>query len=216
MVEQSHAGEGHDDVILIALSDDQVVTDGAAGLGDVLDAGGNAALDGVGEGEEGIGAQGHSVTAVQPGPLFLVGQGLGTLREVVLPDTLGADILLVAVDVAVDDVVTAGTAQISPEGQVQGLGVLAQEPGIGFAAGKADAVDSGLLTGTDTDGLAVISKADGVRLGVLQGNERNDQVDLGTLGQVLVGGDDVLKQMLADLEVIAALLKGDAEDLLVS
>ena len=46
-MEQAHAGEGHDDIVLVALGDDQVIADGAAGLGDVLDAGGDAALDGV-------------------------------------------------------------------------------------------------------------------------------------------------------------------------
>ena len=65
MVEQAHAGEGHGDAVLVALGDDQIVTDGAAGLGDVLDAGGSAALDGVGEGEEGVGTQGDGVAAVQ-------------------------------------------------------------------------------------------------------------------------------------------------------
>ena len=111
-MEQAHAGEGHDDAVLVALFDDQIVTDGAAGLGDVLDAGSNAALDGVGEGEESIGAQGNSITGIQPCPLFFSSQRLGTDGEVVLPDALSADILFVAVDVAVNDVVAAGTAQV--------------------------------------------------------------------------------------------------------
>ena len=119
VVEQAHAGEGHGDAVLVALGDDQVVTDGAAGLGDVLDTGGHAALDGVGEGEESVGAQGDGITAVQPGPLLLGGQGLRTDGEVVLPDALSADILLVAVDVAVDDIVAAGTAQVGAESSVK-------------------------------------------------------------------------------------------------
>ena len=97
VVEEAHAGEGHGDAVLVALGDDQVVTDGAAGLGDVLDTGGHAALDGVGEGEESVGAQSDSIAGIQPGALLLGGQGLGTDGEVVLPDTLGADILLVAI-----------------------------------------------------------------------------------------------------------------------
>ena len=87
MVEQSHAGKGHNNATLIALFDDQIVTDGATRLGDVLNAGRGATLDGVGKGEEGIAAQGHSVPAVQPGPLLFVGQRLGTGSEIVLPDT---------------------------------------------------------------------------------------------------------------------------------
>ena len=70
MVEQTHAGEGHDDIVLVALGDDQIITDGAAGLCDVLDTGSNAALDGVGEGEECVGAQSHSVAGIQPCALF--------------------------------------------------------------------------------------------------------------------------------------------------
>ena len=82
-MEKSHAGEGHDHAVLVALVDDQIVTDGAAGLGDVLDTGGSATLNGVSEGEESVGAQGDGITAVQPGPLLLGGQGLGTDGEVV-------------------------------------------------------------------------------------------------------------------------------------
>ena len=108
MVEQTHAGEGHGDAVLVALFDDQIVTDGAAGLSDVLNAGSNAALDGVGEGEESVGAQRHSVTGIQPCPLLFSGEGLGTDGEVVLPDALCADVFLVAVDVAVDDIVPVG------------------------------------------------------------------------------------------------------------
>ena len=167
MMEQTHAGEGHNDTVLVALLNDQVITDGAAGLGDVLNTGSNTALDGVGEGEESVGAQCHSVTGIQPCTLFFRSQRLGTLGEVVLPDALSADIFLVAVDVAVDDVVTAGAAQIRAEGQIQGLGMLAQEPGICLGAGKSGAVDPGLLSGSHTDRLSVYGKADRVRLGIL-------------------------------------------------
>ena len=75
-------------------------------------------------------------------------------------------------------------------------------------------MNSGLLAGTDADGLTVNSVANGVGLGVLQGDQRNDQVDLCAFGQILVGSNDVLQQMCADLEIIAALLKCNAENLL--
>ena len=80
-MEQAHAGEGHDDAVLVALFDDQVITDGAAGLGDVLDTGSDTTLDGVGEGEEGIGAQSNSITGIQPCPLFFCSEGLRALGE---------------------------------------------------------------------------------------------------------------------------------------
>ena len=215
MVEQSHAGEGHDDTVLVALFDDQVITDGAAGLGNVLDAGSHATLDGVGKGEECVGAQGYGITGIQPCTLFFGSQRLGTDGEVVLPDALGANVLFVAVDVAVDDVVTAGATQVGTERQIQGLGMLTQEPGVSLAACQTDTVDTGLLTCAHTDGLAVIGKADRIGLGVLQGDQGDDQIDLGGLGQFLVGGNDVLQQVLADLEVVPALLEGNAEDLLM-
>ena len=75
-------------------------------------------------------------------------------------------------------------------------------------------MDSGLLARAHADGLTVIGEAHRIGLGVFQGNQGHDQVDLGGLGQVLILGDDVLQQVLADLEVVAALLEGDAENLL--
>ena len=35
VMEQPHAGEGHDNAIFVALFNDQIVPDGAAGLGDI-------------------------------------------------------------------------------------------------------------------------------------------------------------------------------------
>ena len=85
MMEESHAGEGHDDTVLVALFDDQIIADGAAGLGDVLDTGSDTALDGVGEGEESVGTQSNVGQLSQPGLLLLAGQRLGLLGEVVHP-----------------------------------------------------------------------------------------------------------------------------------
>ena len=65
------------------------------------------------------------------------------------------------------------------------------------------------------DGLAVLHIADGVGLGVLQGDEGDEHVPLGGLGQLLVVGDDVVQQGLVDGEAVAALLEGDTEDVLV-
>ena len=58
-------------------------------------------------------------------------------------------------------------AQILAERQRQGLGVLTEEPGISLAACQSYTVDTGLLAGAYTDSLSVISKANGVGLGVL-------------------------------------------------
>ena len=92
MMEQAHAGEGHDHVLLIAFLDDQVITDGAAGLCDVLDTGGKGTLDVIAEGEECVAAQCNIAAGCQPCLLIAFRQPLGLLGEVVLPDTVSADI----------------------------------------------------------------------------------------------------------------------------
>ena len=112
MMEQSHSGKGHDDTVAVALFDDQIVPNGAAGLGDVANAGGLGPLDVVREGEEGVGTQSHPVETGKERFFVFLGQPLRLPGEVILPDALGAHVLFVAVDVAVDDVVPAGTTQI--------------------------------------------------------------------------------------------------------
>ena len=91
MMEQSHAGEGHDHVLLIALFDHQIIPDGAAGFCDVLDTGGEGTLDVVAEGEECIAAQRYIAAGGQPRLLFTLGQALRLLSEVILPDALKDD-----------------------------------------------------------------------------------------------------------------------------
>ena len=103
MVEQPHSGEGHDHVVFVAFGNDQIVTDGTARLGDILHAAGFGPLDVVGKGEESVGTQSHAIDGAQERALVLFGQPLGLLGEVVLPDAVGTDILLISVDVAVND-----------------------------------------------------------------------------------------------------------------
>ena len=55
MMEQAHAGEGHHHIVLIALSDDQIIADGAAGLGDVGNTAGVGTLNVIRKGEESVG-----------------------------------------------------------------------------------------------------------------------------------------------------------------
>ena len=146
MVEQPHSGKGHGNIALVALFNDQIVPDGAAGLGNVADTGGAGTLDIVSKGEESVGAQAHAGEGVQKFPLFRLGQGLGTGREIVLPDAIGANVLFIAVDIAVNDIVPVRTAEIAAERQAQRLGVLPQEPGIRLGTGKPGAVDPRLLS----------------------------------------------------------------------
>ena len=56
MVEKAHSGERHYHVVFVAAVDDSVVTNGAAGFGDIFYAALFGALDVVAEGEESVGA----------------------------------------------------------------------------------------------------------------------------------------------------------------
>ena len=141
MVEQPHSSKGHNHVVLVAFFDDQVIPNGTAGLGHVAHTGLEGPLDVVREGEEGIRAQGDVLPGGQELPLLFLGQGLRTLGKVVLPNALGADVLFVAVDIAVNYIVPVGPAQVRLEGQGQGLGMLPQEPGVGFGACQTGAVN---------------------------------------------------------------------------
>ena len=93
--------------------------------------------------------------------------------------------------------------------------MMAQLPEVRLLASQTGAVDAALLAGTHADGLAAEGIAHAVGLGVLQGDEGNDQVALLIFGEGLVFGDHVLQPALVDLHVVAALLKGHTEHLLV-
>ena len=88
-------------------------------------------------------------------------------------------------------------------------------PNIRFVAGKTGAVDSRLLTCADADGLAVFRIADGVRLCVFEGNQRNNQIAFCAFGQLFVFGDNIFKRAFVDFQLVAALFKGHAEHVFV-
>ena len=93
---------------------------------------------------------------------------------------------------------------------------MAQLPVVGLLTGQTGAVDTALLACTHADGLTIIGVAHAVGLGVLQGDESNDEVALLLLGHVLVLGDPVVQHGVGvDDQLVAALLKGDAVHLLV-
>ena len=73
MVEQSHVGEGHGDVIFVAGFDDIVVADGASCLCDVLHTALVGTLNVVAKGEEGIAAERHICVLCNPVTLLFAG-----------------------------------------------------------------------------------------------------------------------------------------------
>ncbi len=214
MVEKSHSGERHDHIIFVATIYNEIIANGSAGLGNVRNAALVGALDVIAEREERIGAESHAGDGGKICLLLLNGERRGLSFEVLLPISVGANILFVLIDVTVDDVVAVGTANGIKERQIQNLVVLTQEPGIGLTAGKTCAMDSRLLTGADADGLTVISIANGIRLRVFKSDKSDDEIARGSLREFFVFGDDIRQQSVVDLELVSSLLEGDAVDLL--
>ena len=93
--------------------------------------------------------------------------------------------------------------------------MLTQPPDVSFVACQACTVDAALLSGTNADGLTVLDVANGVGLGVFQGNQGDDEVALSLWCEGLVLCGDVLKQgRVIQLDFITTLFKGYAEALL--
>ena len=217
MVEQPDASECHGDAVLVAGHDDVVVADAAAGLCDELDAALVGPLDVVAEGEEGVGAEADAAHLLFPQLLLLAAEGLGALGEEELPLSVAQHVVVLVVrEEDVDGVVAVGAAYAGLEGQAEHAGVLTEPPLVGFLSGEARAVDAALLSGTDADGLSVGGVADAVRLGILQGDECDDEVAACLRRERLVLRGDVVEGLgVVEAYLVASLLEGDAEDLLV-
>ena len=99
--------------------------------------------------------------------------------------------------------------------QVEHLLMLTQIPDVCLVACQSGAVDSGLLTCADTDGLTVFDVADRVGLGVFECNQADEQVDLCIFRQLFVLGNDILEQVGVNLQIVSTLFKGDTKHILV-
>ena len=77
-------------------------------------------------------------------------------------------------------------------------------PKVGLAARKAGAVDAALLTSAHADGLTALGVANGIGLGVFERYERYKQVAPRALGDLLIIGNDVFKQLFVDPAVVSA------------
>ncbi len=75
-------------------------------------------------------------------------------------------------------------------------------------------MNTGLLTCSDTDSLTVLNVANTVGLGVLQGDKGNYQVALFVLGNILIVGNDTVKQTVGNVQLVSSLLERHAVDLL--
>ena len=191
MVEKSDVGKCHGNVVLVSSLDNIVIADGTAGLGDE----GNTALFGtlyiVTEWEESIGAESYAGNGLEVFLLFLAGKRLRLLSEDTLPVICLQKVLPLLRNVNINGVVAVRAAYIILEWQSQHFRMLAQMPYISLVASQTGAVHTGLLTGTDADGLSVLGVAYGVGLSVFQGDEGNKEISLRCLCEGLVGSRNV-------------------------
>ncbi|CDA78812.1 putative uncharacterized protein [Clostridium sp. CAG:242] len=93
--------------------------------------------------------------------------------------------------------------------------MLTQVPDISLVASQSGAVNSGLLTSTDTNCLTILNIAYRVGLGIFKSNEGNEQVDLCVFWQFFVLGNDIVEQLFVDLQVVSSLFKGNTEYIFV-
>lgn len=92
--------------------------------------------------------------------------------------------------------------------------MLPEPPVIGFITRETGTVDAGLLACTETDDLPVLCIADGVGLGVFEGDCCHGEIDNGGFGEDAIGGgDDVGEGLGGDFDVVAVLGEGDSIDL---
>lgn len=124
--------------------------------------------------------------------------------------------MLVLREVDVDGIVAVGTADTLLERQVQHLRLCRCPPLVGFLTGQSCAVDTALLSGSDTNGLSVLNVTNRVALRVFECDERNLQVAESLRSEFLILCRHVLEQLrIAEVNLVAALLECYAEYLLV-
>ena len=167
-MEQTNSGECHCNSVFVAGFNDVVVADRTAGLCNKSDTATVSALNVVSEREERVRAESYTSQSIQPGTLFFSGERFGLFGKKLLPNTVGKHIHIIVGDIDINGVIAVRTADIGFKWEVQHLGILAQKPDVRFVSGKTSAVNTGLLTGTDADGLTVFGIANRVGLGIFR------------------------------------------------
>ena len=165
-MEQSHSGEVHDDAVLVAGLDDDIISHRTARLSYVPDTTAVSTLDIVAEREERVGAESYAVHLVEPGSLFLSRQRFRSFGEELLPLSIGQHIHIIIADVHIDSVISVRLADIISERQIQHLRILSQEPVISLLSGQSGAVDTGLLARSYPNGLSALGVTYGIGLSI--------------------------------------------------
>ena len=162
MMEKTHSRECHNHTVSVAGFDYEVVTDRAAGLCYIGYAAALCSFDVIAKGEECVRANRNTGNRIKILSCFLFGKGLGTGGKVLLPISLCANVFLVLVYISVYNVISVGTGDCGKERKVKHLFVLTKMPGICLCSCKACAMNSRLLTCSDTDSLSLICVAYGI------------------------------------------------------
>ena len=167
------------------------------------------------KGEESVRTKSHTIHLIQPFSLLLAGQRLRSLREYFLPLALSQYIHVVLAHIYIDGIIAVRSGHTLFEGQVQYLRALTKQPVVGFLSGQTCAVDTGLLSCTDTDGLSAFNVAYGVGLSIFQSDHGNDQITLCILRDIGGFCYDLAQESFIDGHLVSSLLKSDAKYLFV-
>lgn len=150
---------------------------------------------------------------LHPGLTLLSSEGSGdllkdSLKGLPLRTILGE----LAADEQVNGVALVGALSALLPLDAEDTLVEAHPPVVGLVACKTSTVDTGLLTGAETNNLAVDGVTDRVALGVLEGDGGDGKVasSLSGEGAGVLGGDDGAEVLGRDLDIVAGLLEVDA------
>ena len=131
------------------------------------------------EGEESITRTRSLVQLLPPLlPLFLT-QRFGETFEKTLPVRLLRPLKDLAADVEVNGIRLIRTLDAFFEGEGEDLWVMPEPPQVGFGPRQTSAVDTRLLSGSNSNDRPTVCVRDAVRLRVLEGECGNDQVSDG-------------------------------------
>ena len=92
--------------------------------------------------------------------------------------------------------------------------MLPEEPVVSLASGKPRAVYPGLLSGSDAYHLSSDRVSHGIRLSILQCDQRDKQIPHSTLREILILSRDVPEAVRGEFQIVVPLLEVESEDLL--
>jgi len=170
------------------------------------------AEDIVNEGEESIAGDADVLKLLHPSLTLLGSEGSGDLLEDTLESlTLRAVLGELTADEQVDSVALVGTLGALLPLNAENALVEAHPPVVSLVAGKSGAVNSGLLSSTETNNLSVVGVANRVALSVLKSDGSDGKITGSALGErsSVLRGDDGAEVLGSDLNIVAVLLEVD-------